>query len=91
MIALLLAFIEVTLSWQAPENSNPPVSSYNVYQDGVRVATVVPRSYVQNVDFSTAHCWRVTALNAAGESIPSEQLCLGKPQAPAVPSAAFPG
>ncbi len=90
MVTLLYTLIEVTIFWGPPPPDTPIVRGYNVYQDGVQAATVTERRFVQNVDFTNPHCWRVAAFNYAGESPLSDELCLGKPQAPQGLNATFP-
>jgi hypothetical protein len=74
----------VTLSWQ--DNSNN--------EDGFRleqaepgqpwaVAATTPADQASaqvTIDETKLYCWRVTAFNEAGQSLPSNQLCLiGRP------------
>lgn len=92
MIALLFAFIEVSLTWNPPQAATPVPQGWHVYQDGVRVATVSTRAWSNNITFGTqVICWKVTAYNQIGESGFSNEVCLGKPQAPAALSAQLPG
>ncbi len=61
-----------TLTWQAPDNSGSPITGYRIYRkDGTGtyslVATVTTTSYVDST-FAAGDSYRVTAVNAQGES-----------------------
>ncbi|MGH9107753.1 MAG: fibronectin type III domain-containing protein [Acidimicrobiales bacterium] len=78
---------EVSLSWAAPSsNGGSPVSSYNVYisttpgSQGAKVATEAQPAYTATgLTNGTAYYFEVTAVNVAGEGVPSRQV-------PAVPA-----
>lgn len=89
---LLLLFADVTLTWDPPAANTPTPQGYYVYQDGVRVATVPGRTWTGAVTFADAPiCWKATAYNAIGESGFSNEVCMGKPQAPTALNAALAG
>jgi hypothetical protein len=92
MMTLLFTFLQVVLTWDPPQNNTPAPQGWNVYQDGIKVATVATRRYENNITFGAAPvCWKVTAYNSVGESGFSNEACLGKPSTPAALSAQLPG
>jgi chitin-binding protein len=59
----------VALSWQASSDTGGGAVSYAVYRDGVRVATSdAPRFTDQGLRADTSYVYRVTAVDAAGNS-----------------------
>ena len=62
----------IKLTWNAIGNA----ITYNVYQDGEMIATVELPSYtVEGLEKSTEYCFTVTAVNQAGESEKSDEVC----------------
>ena len=60
------------MTWNAIGNA----ITYNVYQDGEMIATVELPSYtVEGLEKSTEYCCTVTAVNQAGESEKSDEVC----------------
>ena len=63
----------IKLTWNAIGNA----ITYNVYQDGEMIATVELPSYtVEGLEKSTEYCFTVTAVNQAGESEKSDEVCM---------------
>lgn len=59
----------VALSWQASSDNGGGAVSYVVHRDGVRVATSnVPRFNDQGLQADTSYVYRVTAVDASGNS-----------------------
>lgn len=87
-----LIFIQVTLTWDPPAVNTPTPQGWNIYQDGIKVATVTTRTWDNNITFGAAPiCWKATAYNSVGESGFSNEVCMGKPSTPAALSAQLPG
>ncbi|MEY8445864.1 glycosyl hydrolase family 18 protein [Enterococcus ratti] len=64
----------VTLSWTA-NDSKEEVTSYEIYRNGVRVATTNTPSFVDNgLLTDTTYHYQITAVNAAGTSEKSSQV-----------------
>ena len=62
----------IALSWNEVLNA----TSYNVYQDGDKIATVTTTSYnVEGLNATTEYCFTVKAANEAGESDASAEVC----------------
>jgi len=75
----------VKLQWDANAASEQ-VTEYRVYQDGVKVATVISPATTVTLPSVTpsAHSFYVTAANMTGESAPSNTVTMpGMPGAPA--------
>lgn len=85
MLTLIFA-ANIILTWQASQG-NIPVTGYRVYQ------TSTPGSYAttyldvgnvttKQVVASLPQCFRITAYNGFGESVPSAERCAGPPPEP---------
>ena len=63
---------KITLTWDAVSN----VSSYNVYRDGQKVATVTETTFEDSkLNHETQYCYTVTTITNSGESGFSDEAC----------------
>lgn len=79
---------EIDLSW----SDVPDATTYDVYRDGKRIATGLPQSAYSdtNLGDGETHSYTVTAVNANGESQPSQPATSTTPQ-PQAPDQTVPG
>lgn len=64
------------LNWTAPANDGgSPITNYRVYRDGTLFATVGNVLTYSDTTAETLHCYRVSAVNAIGESSLTGEVC----------------
>lgn len=70
---------EIDLSW----DDVPEATTYDVYRDGKRIATGLPQSAYSDMNLGDgqSHSYTVTAVNANGESKPSQAVTATTPAA----------
>jgi PKD repeat protein len=80
-----------TVRWLEPDNSGSPITNYNIYRRTIKdsfklIATIGPtatRYLDTTAEPDTQYCYRVTAVNALGESTFCGEVC----EAPVLPPA----
>ena len=76
LVAEAQSSTSISLTWDAADGA----TSYNVYRDEEFITSVNEISYTdEGLTPSTNYCYTVTAVNAIGESEPSEQKCAETP------------
>ena len=79
LVATAKNHTSIELAWDAAEN----VKSYNVYQDGVKLANVTSTYYlVEGLEEKTDYCFTVTGVRGSKESDASGEACAKTNAAP---------
>ncbi len=67
VVATPVSQSQIDLAWQAAEDPESGVAGYNIYRDGVRIATVAGASYSDTgLDEGASYTYEITAVNGAG-------------------------
>jgi len=82
----------VALSWSAPRSvGDAPIDHYQVLSDGVAVAAVDPAATTWSASTTGTHAYTVVAVNAYGDSTPSNAVEVSAAAAPTAVTPAFTG
>jgi len=95
MVISFIIAVNLVFTWKAGDNLADSFKLYVKDSTGTYspIAATVGKETTVAVDVSfegvTQKCFKVTALNKAGESAPSAELCVKKPKSPASVTATF--
>ena len=72
LAATAISSSKISLTWNAVNTA----SSYNVYRNGQKVATVTEPTFVDSkLAYETEYCYAVTTITSSGESAFCEEVC----------------